>query len=256
MSRFKNTYTQIKEISLALAYVDFKLRNEGKWLGVLWYLLAPLLTFIFLFEIFQDRLGMDIPHYPLYLLLGIIIFNFFRNVTQECVSVIKKSDGIIKSINFPREALVVGVVLKTLLSHVFEIVVLLFFIAYFGIPLWVMLWYPLVLGVLVLFTFGVSLIVSAVGVYFFDLENIWMFGLNLVWFITPIFYAIGGQGKLFLLNMFNPLFFIISFARDLIIYSRVPEWYITFGAVGYTIVVLFVGLFVFNRVKHTFAELI
>ena len=76
-------------LSLALAKAQFKLKNEGTWLGVLWYLLAPILTFLFMLGIFHDRLGNNIPNYPLYLLLGIILFNFFRKIADESVAIIK-----------------------------------------------------------------------------------------------------------------------------------------------------------------------
>ncbi|MCX6760298.1 MAG: ABC transporter permease, partial [Candidatus Nealsonbacteria bacterium] len=86
MISFKENWQRIRHIlalSFVFAKVKFKLKNEGSYLGIFWYLLSPILTFLILFFIFSDRLGNDIYLYPIYLLLGIIIFNFFQYTTLE-----------------------------------------------------------------------------------------------------------------------------------------------------------------------------
>jgi ABC-type polysaccharide/polyol phosphate export permease len=243
-------------LSLALAKAQFKLKNEGTWLGVLWYLLAPILTFLFMLGIFHDRLGNNIPNYPLYLLLGIILFNFFRKIADESVAIIKNRSALIKSLNFPRESLILSIVLKTLFSHMFEIIILILFLLFFKIPISTMIYYPIVLIFLTMFTIGASLILSSLGAYFFDLHQIWGFAANIIWFVTPIFYSIGGQDRLFIINLFNPLYYIITFARDLIIYNKLPDLYINLGTIGYSLLFLTTGLFMFNKLRRRFAELI
>ena len=115
------------ELSFQIAKSGFKLRNEGSYLGILWYLLNPLLLFVLLLLVFADRLGNEIPMYPLYLLLGIVMFNFFQQTTSESTRIVLVDyRDLVKSINFPREAIVLGAVLKFLFSHFFEI--LLFFL--------------------------------------------------------------------------------------------------------------------------------
>jgi len=250
---------QIKSIfglSLALAQAGFKLKNEGTWLGVFWYLLSPLLTFLLLLLIFTDRLGGDIPLYPLYLLLGIILFNYFQKISSESVKILRDHERIIKAIHFPKEALIGSVVLKILFSHIFEVFILIVFLLFFGIPIKTMIFYPLILVFLSIFAFGASLILSSLEVFFLDLDQIWGFVSKLVWFGTPIFYAIEGQTKLFTANLFNPMFYIITVARDIIVYARMPETWMILGMVGYSFLSLFIGLFIFNKLKTKFAELL
>lgn len=246
----------IAGLSLAIAKAEFKLRNEGSYLGILWYLLAPVLTFLLLLGIFADRLGQNIPNYPLYLLLGIILFNYFQKVSNEAVNIIQPNAGIIKSIHFHREALIGSTVLKTLFSHIFEVIVLIIFLLAFGISVKTMIFYPAILLFLALFAFGAALILSSLQIYFFDLDNIWLFASKLIWFGTPIFYAIEGQTKLFTLNLFNPMFYFITIARDLIVYGRMPEIWMMLGAIGYSLLSLIIGLFIFKKLKPRFAELI
>jgi ABC-type polysaccharide/polyol phosphate export permease len=242
-------------LSWAIAKAEFKLKNEGSYIGIFWYLLNPLLSFLLLFVVFFDRLGNTIPDYPLYLLLGIVIFNFFQQITTEATGVISGNVGIIKSIKFPHEALIGAVVLKIFFSHIFEIVVLVLFLFFFKIPAANIILYPIILCFLSIFVFGAALILSSLTIYFIDLTNIWAFVSRLIWLGTPIFYAIGGQKRLFFINLFNPMYYFITIARETIIYARVPELWLILGAIGYSFLALLAGLVIFNKLKTRFAEM-
>jgi ABC-type polysaccharide/polyol phosphate export permease len=244
-------------LSLQLAKAQFKLRNEGSYLGVFWYLLNPLLMFSLLFLIFAQRLGTNIPNYSVYLLIGIVMFNFFQGATIEATrSIIAENAVLIKSINFPRESLILGIVIKNLFSHFFEIIMISFILIYFNISFFGIIGYFFILIFFCIFVFGFSLTLSALTVYISDVENIWNFGVRLVWFGTPIFYAIEGQTKLFYLNLLNPMFYFITIARDILIYNQVPETYLIMGVIFYSFLFLGAGLFVFEKLKYKFAELI
>jgi lipopolysaccharide transport system permease protein len=251
--RFRNFW----QLSLQLAKAGFKLRNEGSYLGIFWYLLNPLLLFLLLLFVFSDRLGSSISQYPLYLLLGIIIFNFFQRATTESTkTIIRDYRGIIKSINFPRESLIAGNVLKTLFSHLFEIILFIIFILIFKGSLTGLIFYPIIIFFFCIFIFGACLIISSLTVYFMDLENIWFFVSRLIWLGTPIFYAIGGQTKLFYVNLLNPLYYFITIAREIVIYAKIPELWMIMGIGCYSLLFLLAGLLIFNKLKIKFAEMI
>ncbi|MFX0134837.1 MAG: ABC transporter permease [Candidatus Hodarchaeota archaeon] len=244
------------QLSLALAKVEFKEKNEGSYLGIFWYLLSPLLLFLLLLLVFSNRIGTGIPNYPLYLLLGIIMFSFFQKTTIESTGVIHQNRGVIKSINFQRKSIIGSIVLKTLFSHIFEIALFVLFLLFFKVPIIGIIFYPLIFIFFCIFIYGSSLILSALAVYFIDLENIWSFVSYLIWFGTPIFYAIGGQSRLFYFNLFNPMYYFITIARELIIYRRIPELWMMIGAMGYSLLFLIIGLFIFNKLKMKFAEMV
>lgn len=249
-------WRQVLGLSSELAKAEFKLRNEGSYLGILWYLLNPLLMFILLLAIFSTRLGQNIPSYPLYLLLGIIIFNIFQQTTIESTKTIKENRWIIKSIRFPHEVLIFSIVLKNLFSHILEFVIFTMFLLFFGVPVTGAFFYSLILVFLLFFISGVSFILSALTVYFIDLDNIWAFVSRLLWLGTPIFYSIEGQENLLILNLFNPMYYFITVARDLVIYGRVSELWVIAGVMIYSLLSLVFGLFIFKRLKRKFAELI
>ena len=244
------------DLSLALAKAEFKLRNEGSYLGMLWYLLNPLLTFFLLLLVFSDRLGNNIPHYPIYLLLGITMFNFFQQVTTTSTKIIHNHKGIIRSINFPYEALLGSNILRTLFSHLFEMIILIILLMILKIPVTGLVYYPVILVFFSIFVFGVSLMLFSLNVYFMDLDNIWVFVSRLIWLGTPIFYAVGGQKRLFIINLFNPLYYFITIARDLVVYARMPHTWMICGAVLYSTFFLCLGFFIFNRLKTKVAEMI
>jgi ABC-type polysaccharide/polyol phosphate export permease len=248
----KNTLNK----SLALAKAEFKLRNEGSYLGIFWYLLNPTLTFLVLLVVFANKFSNNIPHYSLYLLLGIIMFNFFRQTTIESTQVINENRWLIKSINFPRECLVASLTLKTLFSHIFEIILFVILLFIFNVSTQGIIFYPLILFLFCLFIYGASLILAALTVYFIDLFNVWLFISFLIWFGTPIFYTIENQSWLFKLNLLNPIYYFITMARDLMIYAKSPETWMVLGAIFYSLLFLIVGLCVFNKLKYKFAELI
>lgn len=252
----RKTFREILRLSIALAKAEIKLKNEGSYLGIFWYLLNPLLMFGLLLAVFATRLGQDIPFYPLYLLLGIIMFNLFQQTSTESTRIIHQNYSIIKSINFPRESLITAVILKSLFSHVFEIILFFIIALCFKAPSAGICFYPAVLLFFCLFCFGSSLIMSSLTVYFIDLENIWIFVSRLIWFGTPIFYAIEGQNRLFAINLFNPMYYFVTIARDLIIYKRLPELWMAAGMVSYSLLFLLAGLFIFNTLKIKFAEMI
>lgn len=241
-------------LTLSLAIAEFKLKNEGSYLGILWYLLNPILMFVLLFFIFATRLGNNIENYPAYLLIGIIMFNFFQQVTSESTNVFFVNSYLIKSINFPLEVLISSIVLKTIFSHVFEIVVFIIFMVILGTPAIGIIFYPVILLFFFLFVYGFSLILSGLKIYFIDLDNIWIFFVRLLWFATPIFYAIEGQGRLFILNLFNPVYYFITIARSVIIYAEMPANWLIAGAISYSLLFLVAGLLIFNKLKVRITE--
>ena len=252
----KDKIKSILGLAFQFSKAEFKLRNEGSYLGIFWYLLNPILTFALLFLVFSNRLGNDIPQYPLYLLLGIIMFNFFQASTIEATRTILNNHLLIKSINFPRESLVLGVILRNLFSHLFEIVIFIGFLLFFGKSLIMMMLYVPIIFLFFLFTYGFCLLLSSLAVYFVDLDNIWNFAIKLIWLGTPVFYAIGGQENLFLLNKLNPIYYFITLSRDLVVYNKIPETWIILGTVGFSMSFLIAGVLIFNKLKNGMGELI
>ncbi len=185
------------------------------------------------------------------------MFNFFQNTTIESTkSIVRDYHYLIKSINFPAESIIVSIVLRNFFSHLFELSLVVVLFLFFNISLFHIFFYLPALILLIIFTLGSSLILSSLTVYFMDLDNIWNFITRIIWLGTPIFYAIGGQEKLFLVNLFNPIYYLITLARETIMYGRPPEYWVIFGALASSFLVFLLGLFIFNKLKSRFSEMI
>lgn len=252
-----NKIINILKLSNQLAITDFKLKNEGSFLGLLWYVLNPILLFTLLYFVFKNNLGANIENYPLYLLLGIIMFNFFQAITLESIqTIISENHYLIKSINFPRESLIISIVIKNIFSHLIELAIFGIILIFFNISFFSIFYYLIILILFSLFLIGLSLILSSLTVYFIDLDNIWNFATKLLLFATPIFYIIENNNYLLYANFFNPLYYFIESARDLVIYNVTPENHIIFGSIIFSVIFLFVGIFIFKKLNKRIAELI
>lgn len=244
-------------LAFQLAKSEFKLRNEGSYLGILWYLLNPILTFGILYLVFSNTLGNDIEHYPLYLMLGIIMFNMFQSTTTESAkAILREYHHLVKSIRFPRESLILSIVIKSIFSHIFEIALFGVLLAYFHISLIGIVLYIPILAIMSVLIYGISLMLSSLTVYFVDLDNIWSFASKILWFGTPIFYAMESQDLLYQANLFNPMYYLITIARDIVVYQQMPSPLMLWGAIGFSVGICAMGMALFARLKRHFAEMI
>jgi len=244
------------DLILQLTKTSFKLRNEGSYLGIAWYLLNPLLIFLVLYLVFAKRMGADIEHYGLYLLLGLIVWNFLSLTTTTAMNNLLSNSMLIKSLNFKRESLIISSIMMGLVSHFFEIFVFLFFLFFFGIKPFLIILYPLILILLSLFALGLSFILSSLVVYFRDLNNIWVFVSRVWWFATPIFYSINqDSGLIYRINLFNPMYYFLDASRDLLIYSKLPQLNSLIILLSFSIGSFILGHLIFKKLKNKFAEL-
>ncbi len=255
---FLTDHSPIKKtcsLGLQLAKAEFKLRNEGSYLGVVWYLLNPILLFTVLYVIFSEKLGTNIPDYPAYLLLGIILFNLFQTITTESTkAILKEYHYLIKSIQFQRESLILAIVLKHLFAHLFEIALFILVLACTHISIAGMICYIPLLFCFALFLYGISLLIAGLTVYVVDLDNIWNFAVRILWFATPIFYALDAHSYAHTINLINPLYYFITAGREMVIYQNLPSLGIVCGVLLYSIGFFVLGSAAFKSLKVKFAE--
>lgn len=255
LRKYWNNLGHILGLSLSLAKAQFKLKNEGSYLGIFWFLLDPLAMFIIIIMIGGIFGIKTIEFYPVYLLLGLIMFNFFRQATISSSFSITSNSSFIKSMKISYEPFVISGVLTAVFSHLFEVIILIIFILYFKISILGLLFYPFILFFFILFILGFSFILATIGTYVFDLANVWNVIANLLWFSTPIFYVVSKDNMPFL-NKLNPLYYFISVAREVVVYNRVPSLNLVILLVFLGFIFLFLGLFIFERYKRKFAEVI
>ncbi len=216
-------------ISFQIAKLNFKLRNEGTWLGVLWYFLNPLFVFMVLNAVFSTNIGTGIEKYPWFILIGIVVWNFFSNATTEGGSTFNSYSGIMQKLPLSKEYLLVSSVITSLYNFIIEFTVLLVVYVAFGNKLSLLVLYLIPLLVLLaIITISLTFVLSLVFSRFKDFINIWKLLLFVCWFLTPIFYNIDlikSPSVSFIMNI-NPMTHMLNIFRDIILYNRVDFHYI------------------------------
>lgn len=241
-------------LSFQLAKTNFKLRNEGSYLGILWYLLEPIVSFGVLMVVGGLLSQNTIPYYPIYLFIGLIMFNFFTAVTSSSSQAIVDNNNFLKSIKINPEVFVLSWIMQYIFSHLFEIILLVILGIFLKMNIVWFILYPIILIFFSLFTVGVSFIIATYSVYINDLKNVWSVITRLLWFVTPVFYVIPTYGWVHTLSMWNPMYHFINVTRDIIIFHRIIEIKTIVLAFVSSILVFAIGLYVFERNKSRFAE--
>ena len=247
----------VLSLSYSIAKANFKLRNEGSYLGIFWYLLSPLSLFsILLFIRGSITSSEGISLYPLYLLLGLVMVNFFSQLIHAATNVIQNNSGFIKSIKIPLEVFVLSTVIQSVFSHLFELILIAVFFIFFKVSLIGILFYLIVFAFFIVFILGLCFLFATLGLHVSDLSNIWSIASQLLFFITPTFYVVHPGTTLYLGNLFNPIFYFVTAARDVAIYGNVPPLWMIGAIIAMSVASFFVGYFVFNKFKGRFAELV
>lgn len=254
-----------------LIKTDFKLRYQGSFVGYTWSILKPLMTFAIMYMVFVRflRMGNDVPHFAVALLLGNVIWSFFAEATNMgMVSIVTRGD-LLRKLSFSKHIIVLSAVCGAMINFAINLMVVLIFAAINGVTVeWsLVIFIPFLLIELFLLAFGIALLLSTLFVKFRDLGQIWEVFMQAGLYATPIIYSIGfvrERSELAAkLIMLNPLAQIIQDTRYILMdRANIPIWqlsnnwmYIVFPYLV-PIVVFIVGLTFFNRSAKRFAEII
>jgi lipopolysaccharide transport system permease protein len=239
-----------------LSIAEFKMRYRGSVLGFFWSLLNPFFMLLTLYVVFHTFMNITIPDYELYLLLGIILWNFFVKGTMLGLGSIVGRGAMIKKVYFPREIIVVSVCLTELFTTACNLIVFGVIMLFLkpGIS-YTMLFFPLVLLKEFMLIVGVSLALSALYVYYRDMLQIWEVVTQAGFWLTPIVYSLTLVPASYLwLYMLNPVSIVIVSSRDMLIYHHIgslPGFFIGFG---YYFIILAAGYLIFRHYEPMFAE--
>jgi ABC-2 type transport system permease protein len=255
-------------LTLTLAYTDWKLRFFGSVLGYLWSLLRPLMLFGILYFVFSliVRIGDDVENYPLVLLVGVVLFSYFGEVTSDCVQCVVDREQLVRKVSFPRLVVPLSVALSGSFSLLLNLVAVAVFVGASGVEprlSWLLLPIPLVL--LIALAAGVGMLVSALYVPFRDVRPIWDVVLQGLFYATPIFFPIQfviGQGEVLTkLVLANPLAVIIVDSRHYLLGSEAPSAGDAAGSAAWLLIpaavlvaAVAIGFWAFNSLAPRVAE--
>lgn len=257
---------QNKALLSELVRTDFKLRYQGSVLGYGWSLLRPLLLFVILYVVFVKflKIGSDIPHYPVYLLLGIVIWNFFIEMTMQSLGSIVGRGDLIRKISIPRWIIVFSSSISAVINLILNLLVIAVFLFINDVDIRLsILWLPLILAEVYFLALGLSLFLSALFVKFRDIGYIWEVILQAGFYLTPILYPLSLVTNLTLqkIILLNPVAQAIQDARNAVVTSQTTTIYDVFNGGLYFLIpfvliaiTLLGGVAYFRKESKYFAE--
>ena len=255
MNVFKDLY-KYRELLKTSVQKDVRGKYKKSVLGVLWSFLYPLLQIAVYAFVFGTILGASEDNYAVFICCGLIPWTFFSSTINRCAFTMIENSNILKKVYFPREILPISVVSAEAVNFIISTIVILGFVLFSGIGISVYwLFYPLILVVLYIFLIAISLFISAITVYFRDLQHFVGVFLQMLFYATPIAYSAARVPENFSwVVKLNPVAYVIEGFRAIFIYHEMPD-VISLSIVGVIgIILCIIGYFVFDKLQRGFAE--
>lgn len=262
-------FTQQKNLLLEMVRTDFKLRYQGSLLGYTWSILKPLFMFAILYTIFGVvlKLGTGTPNYPLSLLLGIVLFNFFAEATSGALKSVVAKGSLIRKIDIPRYLIPISSTASAFINMLLNLLVVFVFVLVLApfneLSMKTLIIFPILIIELVLFTLGVGYLLSAIYVRLRDIDHVWEVVRQALFYSIPIIYPLSRvpYENIKQVMISNPLVQIIEESRVVITYKGTTTTPDVFGSniyilipISIVILTFIFGLIYFLKQSKNFAE--
>ncbi len=246
--RLKELYDR-RTVLWILVWQQLILRYRRTLLGYLWSLINPLLMMSIMAVVFSTLFKADLKTFTVFLFAGMIPWNFFSSVVIQSSSAFINNEGLIKKIYLPKIIFPLSICLSLLVDSVLSFFTLFIIILAIGGTLsWAVFFLPIAYLLLLLFSFGIGLIMSVATVFFRDLQHIIVIAMQGLFFLTPIFYkrdAITGKVQ-WLVNI-NPITTFIDLFRSPLYHATLPTLTVIIKAVAFAVLAMTIGLFFFLK---------
>lgn len=251
-----------------LSKTDFKLRYQGSILGYLWAIIRPFLMFGTMYLVFAKflRFGDEIPHYPVYLLVGTVLWNFFIECTNQGIQSLLIRSDLMRKIAFPKWIIVLSATTTALINLGINFIVIILFSFFSGIaPNLGWLLVPFLILELYLLSLGLALLLGSVNIKYRDVQSIWEVVVQALFYAVPIIYPIQMVATYSNftahLLMLNPIAQVIQDVRSLLVtdatltsWEILPHFLLNFIPLLLVGLVFIAGMLVFKHKSKFFAE--
>ncbi len=233
---------------------DFKKKYKRTALGILWSMLLPLLQLLIMSWVFKGFFGRDMPHYTIYLFSGTLVFAYFREATDNGMSALESNAAIFSKVNVPKYMFLLSKNVSAFINFALTLVIYFIFVRADGLTFswrFLLLLYPIFC--LVGFNLGLGMILSALHVFFKDIKYLWSVAMVLINYMSAVFYTLTpfteAQRQLFLIN---PVYDYISYFRMIVIDGQSPNLLSHVLCLGYALLALGFGFFIYHKYNYKF----
>ena len=233
---------------------DFKSRYDRSVLGMFWCVLQPTLTMGLLYTVFSLFFKSAIPNFPLYLISGIVFYQFFTETTSSAMRSVQDNAALIAKVKIPLWTYPVTRAVSSLVNFTFALIPLFAVVVLTRVPLRAtLLLLPYSTACMLLFALGIGLILSALAVFFHDIAFLWGFVCMLCMYGTPVFYPeeVLMKGHHWMVYC-NPLYHMIHFSR-LALNGKLPPATEFAACAVFAVFSITAGVLVFRALKNKFA---
>lgn len=248
-----NKITEYSFLFEELVKRDFKEKYKRTTLGMAWSVLSPLLTLLVMSIVFTQFFGRDTPHYTTYLFSGNLVMAYYKESTKGGMSSLMANAKIFTKINVPKYMFLLSKNVSALVNFGLTLCVYFIFCAFDGIHFGLRvlaLVYPICC--LLVMNIGIGMILSALYVFFRDIQYLYDVFLTLLTYLSAIFYTVdryGDKAKLFLIN---PVYCNIKYFRTVMIDGNIPSVQYHLLCAFYALLFLGIGCWVYKRYNRQF----
>lgn len=233
---------------------DFKKKYKRTVLGMAWSVLSPLLMLFVMKLVFTRFFGRSMEHYTTYLFCGNLIFSYFSDATNQGMASLMSNSAIFTKVNVPKYLFLMSKNVQTLINFGLTLIVFFVFCILDNIMFtwkFVLLLYPITL--LLLFNIGVGLILSALFVFFQDIQYLWSVFVQLMMYLSAIFYTIDSYSPM-VQNLFllNPIYLFARYFRKIVIEATVPTSWFHLLMAADVLIVLGTGCWMYKKYNTRF----
>ncbi len=233
---------------------DFKKKYKRTVLGMAWSILSPLLQLAVMTLVFTKFFGRNTPHYMIYIFCGNLVFSFFSDATKGGMSTIMGNAGIFTKVNVPKYLFLLSRNIQALINFCLILVVFFIFVAFDGLPFtwrFLCLLYPICC--LILFNIGVGMILSALFVFFRDIQYLYDVFTMLLMYLSAIFYTIDRYSyNVQCAFLLNPMYLFIRYFRKIVIEATVPTIWFHLLMAADVVIALGAGCFMYKKYNTKF----
>lgn len=254
MATYLQNFLKFRPLLSELVARDIKIKYRRSILGVLWTLLNPLLMMVVLSVVFSNLFRFDIENFPIYILSGQVIFTFYSDSTNSSMTAVLGSASLIKKVYIPKYLFIVSRICSSVINLLasFSALLLVMIVSRVELHYTIFLFF-IPVALLVIFSMGVGLLLSALAVKFRDIIHLYSVFVTALMYLTPVIYPMSILPSwLALIVNLNPLTNYLSMFRDLMLYNNIfGIWNLIIGIIE-AVVMLAIGLYVFYRNQDTF----
>ena len=233
---------------------DFKKKYKRTVLGMGWSMLMPLLTLLVMKVVFEQFFGRNTPNYTTYLFCGLLVFNWFAESTNSGMRSLYGNAAIFTKVNVPKYLFLFAGNVQTLINFGLTLLVFFLFCVLDHVTFtwrFVLLLYPI--ATLLVFNVGIGMILSALYIFFRDMDYLWGVFMQLLMYGSAIFYMIDGMPpKIQLVFAFNPVFRHISYVREIVLAGEIPSLSTHMALLGFAAAAFLAGAFMYKRYNTRF----